>query len=83
MAAKSTKKRKQALTTFNREHQHTLVDSDLVGSRQQDLRQYGERCPRTPKGEKAPENAACQRQQQTFGQELPDNAAPARAERRA
>src|SRR6187399_2163580 len=27
MAAKSTKKRKQALTTFNREHQHTLAEA--------------------------------------------------------
>jgi large subunit ribosomal protein L1 len=27
MAAKNTKKRKQALTTFNREHQHTLAEA--------------------------------------------------------
>src|SRR5260370_39956411 len=58
-----------------REQQHAVVNSDFLSSRQEDDRQYGERCPSSPKGGQAPNNATCQRQHHTFGQELPGDAA--------
>ena len=67
----------------HRDQQDASVNMDLVNSRQQGLRQYGDGRLGCPYGDQAPQNPTCQREQQAFCQELSNDAESTRSQCKA